>query len=178
MFKLLILDVDGVLTTGLKTYDIKGQVISKTFSDRDFTAIKQFICSNVKVIFLSGDSQINSIIAKNRKVDFFYSRGSTGQLSKSECAKKILLENNLQSEQVIFVGDDLFDVEMRDYCKLMVCPNNSHYLMKENSDLVLSTKSGEGCIQELFEYMVANQLINPPTIEKVILRDSEENIKY
>ena len=113
MFKLLILDVDGVLTTGLKTYDTNGKVISKTFSDRDFTAIKQFICSGVKVIFLSGDNQINSIIAKNRKIDFFYSRKTDGQLSKSECAREILNKHNLSLEQVIFVGDDLFDIEMR-----------------------------------------------------------------
>lgn len=178
MFKLLILDVDGVLTTGLKTYDTNGKVISKTFSDRDFTAIKQFICSGVKVIFLSGDNQINSIIAKNRKIDFFYSRKTDGQLSKSECAREILNKHNLSLEQVIFVGDDLFDIEMRDYCKLMVCPNNSHYLMRKNSDVVLNSKSGEGCVQELFEYMVINKLLDPPSIENVILRDSQENVKY
>ena len=57
MFKLLILDVDGVLTTGLKTYDINGKVVSKTFGDRDFTAIKEFICAGVTTIFLSGDQE-------------------------------------------------------------------------------------------------------------------------
>ena len=69
MFKLLILDVDGVLTTGLKTYDINGSVISKTFGDRDFTAIKQFICAGIKTIFLSGDQQVNSM-AKDRGIPF------------------------------------------------------------------------------------------------------------
>ena len=71
MFKLLILDVDGVLTTGLKTYDINGSVISKTFGDRDFTAIKQFICAGIETIFLSGDKQVNSEVAKNRGIPFF-----------------------------------------------------------------------------------------------------------
>ena len=178
MFKLLILDVDGVLTTGLKTYGIDGQVISKTFGDRDFTAIKQFICSGVNVIFLSGDQQVNSSVAKNRNIDFYYSRRSTGHLSKSECAQEILQKYNVKPTEVIFVGDDLFDVEMRDYCKLMVCPNDSHYQMKNEADVVLNTKSGRGCVQELFEYMVFNNLIEASTLEDVVLRDSQESVKY
>ena len=76
MYKLLILDVDGVLTTGLKTYNLDGSVVSKTFGDRDFTAIKEFICSGVNVIFLSGDNQVNSAVAKSRNIPFFYSRRS------------------------------------------------------------------------------------------------------
>lgn len=178
MFKLLILDVDGVLTTGLKTYDLQGRVISKTFGDRDFTAIKQFICSGIEVIFLSGDEQVNSSIAKSRGIDFFYSRISSGQLSKSQCAIKILDKYNVTSDQVIFVGDDLFDIEMRKHCRLMVCPNDAHYLMKKQSDITLKTKSGKGCVQELFEYMVLNEFIEPSSLEEVILRDSKELVQY
>ena len=67
---------------------------------------------------------------------------------------------------------------MRDYCKFMACPNDSHYLMKQSSDLILNTPSGRGCVQELFEYMVKNKLIKPATIEKIIKRDSIESVKY
>lgn len=178
MYKLLILDVDGVLTTGLKTYDIYGKVISKTFGDRDFTAIKQFICAGIDVIFLSGDQQVNQKVAESRKIPFFYSRRDSGQLSKAECAKEILKDYKLTSENTIFMGDDLFDVEMRDYCGFMACPKGSHYLMKNNCDVVLETKSGEGCVQELFEYMIKNKIILEPLIESVITRDSNESVKY
>lgn len=178
MYKLLILDVDGVLTTGLKTYSTEGEVLSKTFGDRDFTAIKQFFCIGVDVIFLSGDQQVNKKIAENRKIPFFYSRRSSGQLSKSDCAKEILKKYKLNSENVIFVGDDLFDVEMREFCKFMVCPKDAHYLMKKNSDLILHSSSGKGCIQELFEYMVINKLISEPSINSVIKKDSNESVKY
>ena len=178
MYKLLILDVDGVLTTGLKFYDLDGNVISKTFGDRDFTAIKQFICSGINVIFLSGDKQVNSKIAENRKIPFFYSRRDNGNLSKSDCAKEILKDYHLTKEEVIFVGDDLFDIEMRDFCSLMACPSNGHYLMKDKSDYVLNTKSGEGCVQELFEKLISDKLIKSPNLEDVIKRDSKESVKY
>ena len=178
MYKLLILDVDGVLTTGLKTYDVNGNVTSKTFGDRDFTAIKQFMCSGIQVIFLSGDQQVNSKVAEKRHLSFFYSRRDSGQLSKAECANEILKKYSLLPENTIFVGDDLFDAEMRKYCKLMACPSNSHYLMKRCSDVILETSSGMGCIQELYEYMITKNLINEASIESVILRDSEESVKY
>ncbi len=178
MFKLLILDVDGVLTTGLKTYDINGSVISKTFGDRDFTAIKQFICAGIETIFLSGDQQVNSAVANNRGIPFFYSRRDSGQLSKSDCAKEILEIYKVKIDNIIFVGDDLFDVEMRSFCKFMACPSNSHYLMKENADLILNTASGHGCVQELFEYMVSKLMIKEPSNESVIKRDSSESVKY
>lgn len=178
MYKLLILDVDGVLTTGLKFYDLDGNVVTKTFGDRDFTAIKQFICSGINVIFLSGDKQVNSKVAEKRKIPFFYSRRENGNLSKSDCAKEILKDYNLTKEEVIFVGDDLFDIEMRDFCSLMACPSNSHFLMKDKSDYVLNTKSGEGCVQELFEKLISDKLIKSPNLEDVIKRDSKESVKY
>ena len=178
MFKLLILDVDGVLTTGLKTYDINGTVISKTFGDRDFTAIKEFICAGIKTIFLSGDQQVNSAVAKSRGIPFYYSRRKSGQLSKAECAREILEEYQIDKKEAIFVGDDLFDAEMRSFCGFMACPSNSHYLMKRNSDLILNTSSGYGCIQELFEYMVSKSMIKEPSKESVITKDSSESVKY
>ena len=178
MFKLLILDVDGVLTTGLKTYDINGTVISKTFGDRDFTAIKEFICAGIKTIFLSGDQQVNSAVAKSRGIPFYYSRRKSGQLSKAECAREILEKYQIDKKQAIFVGDDLFDAEMRSFCGFMACPANSHYLMKRNSDLILNTSSGYGCIQELFEYMVSKSMIKEPSKESVITKDSSESVKY
>ena len=178
MFKLLILDVDGVLTTGLKTYDINGDVISKTFGDRDFTAIKEFICAGINTIFLSGDQQVNAEVAKKRGIPFFYSRRDSGQLSKADCAKEILGKYQVDKKETIFVGDDLFDAEMRTFCGFMACPANSHYLMKRHSDLILNTSSGYGCIQELFEYMVSNAMIKEPSKESVIQRDSNESVKY
>ena len=55
MIKLLILDIDGVLTDGTKTYDKDHNVLSKRFMCKDFTAIKKFIAANIDVVLISGD---------------------------------------------------------------------------------------------------------------------------
>jgi 3-deoxy-D-manno-octulosonate 8-phosphate phosphatase (KDO 8-P phosphatase) len=176
--KLLILDVDGVLTSGLKAYDTTGNVVSKEFGDRDFTAIKEFVCAGIRVVFLSGDQQVNSQIAQLRCIPFFYSRRATGNLSKSECAIEIQNKYGHDKSETIFVGDDLFDVEMRAHAAFVACPSNGHYKMKEVSDLILNTKSGQGCVQELFEYFVKKQLIVPAELNNVVARDSSEFVKY
>jgi 3-deoxy-D-manno-octulosonate 8-phosphate phosphatase (KDO 8-P phosphatase) len=83
MLKLLVIDIDGVMTDGTKTYGIDGKVISKRFNDKDFTAIKRFKASNVKVCFLSGDRNVNEAMANDRNVDFYHSRMKTdGILNK------------------------------------------------------------------------------------------------
>ena len=68
MIKLLVLDIDGILTNGKKTYDKYGNIISKSFCDKDWTAIKRFKSLGVEVMFLSGDP-FNEGVANKRNID-------------------------------------------------------------------------------------------------------------
>lgn len=176
--KLLILDVDGVLTDGTKVYDVHGHPVFKRFSDRDFTAIKEFKAIGITVVFLSGDNNINQEVAKSRKIPFYSSRLPTGSLSKLEVASQIYSKYGFTPDQTAFVGDDLFDVAMSKSVKISACPSNSHYLMKEISDLVLTAKSGEGCIQELYYLFVESGNYSPASEDRVIQIDSQENVNY
>ena len=65
MIKLLILDVDGIMTDGIKYYDREGTVKLKTFCDKDWTAIKRFRAIGINVVFLTGDPY-NVSILENR----------------------------------------------------------------------------------------------------------------
>ena len=71
--KLLLLDIDGVMTDGTKLYGLDGLTMGKRYCDRDFTAIKAFKAVGVKVCFLSGDDKGNKAMAENRKIDFYLS---------------------------------------------------------------------------------------------------------
>jgi len=73
MIKLLILDVDGVMTDGKKYYDRDGTVRYKTFCDKDWTAIKRFRALGINVMFLTGDGY-NVQIANNRNIDVIVTR--------------------------------------------------------------------------------------------------------
>ena len=83
MIKLLILDVDGILTDGKKYYNNKGDVVMKTFCDKDWTAIKRFKALGTNVVFLTGDP-FNKAIAKNRNIDVYINRKSGKHTDKSK----------------------------------------------------------------------------------------------
>ena len=94
MIRLVILDIDGVLTDGKKYYGLDGMPFAKTYCDKDFTAIKRLKGSGVQVCFLSGDEKVNLPMAKNRNIPFYSARGK----NKAEFVKKKFLK---MSERLI-----------------------------------------------------------------------------
>ena len=106
MIKLLILDIDGVMTDGTKVYGLDGLTIGKRYCDRDFTAIKQFKAAGVQVCFLSGDDKVNKAMAENRKTDFYYSRGR----EKTDYLEEFADTYNCSAKEMAYVGDDIFDI--------------------------------------------------------------------
>ena len=89
MIKLLILDVDGVMTDGIKYYDREGTVKLKTFCDKDWTAIKRFRAIGINVVFLTGDPY-NVSILENRNLHVIANRGSGFHSDKKNYLDNIL----------------------------------------------------------------------------------------
>jgi 3-deoxy-D-manno-octulosonate 8-phosphate phosphatase (KDO 8-P phosphatase) len=176
--KLVILDVDGVLTNGRKVYDADGNAAYKEFCDRDFTAIKQFKAAGVEVIFLSGDKNVNQAVAKSRNIEFYSSRGVSGKLGKKEVAQEVVARKGYSIDRILFVGDDLFDVEMREVSQVMVCPRGSSMAMRKVADFILTSESGDCCVQEVYELAVEKGWIEEPSIEEVITIDASESVRY
>ena len=150
MFKLLILDVDGVLTTGCKTYDLEGNVISKEFNDKDFTAIKQFKNKNISVCFVTADDRVNRAVAKSRKIDFYYVREMTKK-DKSELLPYLTGKYKVNIDEIAYVGDDLPDLKIIKKLKYTYCPSDSIYEIKNNVNVVLTRAGGTGVIAELYD---------------------------
>ena len=107
--KLLILDIDGVLTDGTKIYNEKHEVISKRFLCKDFTAIKRMVASGIKVIMLSGDN-FNKTMAEKRNIDFYCTRDKNLSLDKSLFIEEFQQKYNVSIDKMSFIGDDYFDL--------------------------------------------------------------------
>ena len=173
--KLLLLDVDGVLTNGLKYYDKTGLCKFKTFSDLDFTAIKRFRASGIDVAWISGDENINKEISYNRKIPFWYTRGK----DKTEFLPEIYEKFNLNiTSPTAFVGDDLFDLNIMKKVNFSFCPKDScktvmNFCNSDENSLVLNRSSGKGCIDELYDLFLLNGGLEA-TMSKVYLLDRNE----
>lgn len=148
-FKLLVLDVDGVLTNGKKTYDKEHNVLSKEFCDRDFTAIKCFASSGVSTVLLSGD-EFNLGMAEARKLPFENARHFSNQLDKSIAIEVISNRYKVALKDVAYVGDDYYDLSALNVVGHAYCPADAADIVKENAK-VLNKKGGEGAIEALYE---------------------------
>ena len=170
--KLLILDVDGVLTDGKKNYNKNHEVLSKSFLCKDFTAIKRFMASGIKVIMLSGDA-FNERMAMKRNIDFYCSRGDDLSLDKSRFIAIFQEKYKVTPEEMVFVGDDYFDLSVFKSIKSFAT-NDAPHIIKENSFKVLNSNGGSGVIVELYDLFIENCWITDATEEEVSRLDKLE----
>lgn len=154
MIKLVILDVDGVLTKD-KYYDTEGNVIAKAFCDQDFTAIKMFKAVGVKVCFLSGDRNINEKIAQKRNIDFFYCPCIEGVINKASILPEIMKHYDIKKlDEIIYVGDDYYDISIMVLLKNKACPSSANPCLMEITNMwFLKARAGEGVVAELYDIL-------------------------
>tara|TARA_R100001440_G_scaffold68770_1_gene90402 strand:- start:827 stop:1351 length:525 start_codon:yes stop_codon:yes gene_type:complete len=169
--ELVILDIDGVMTDGKKTYDLDGNVISKTYCDKDFTAIKRLKASGVKVCFLSGDNKVNEAMAANRNIDFYYARG----VDKVEFVEKFEDIYSTTRDKMLYLGDDLFDMNIMKKVEYAYCTKDSPDIVRRLcAGFVLDRVGGENVIAALVDELLDRGLINDSTLEEIEKLDKLE----
>lgn len=163
MIKLVVLDIDGIMTDGKKYYDQKGSVVLKTFCDKDWTSIKRFKSLGINVIFLSGDENINKQIANDRNIDFYSSRFSP----KESLLKIIENRYGVDRKEICYFGDDLFDIGIMKEVGYSFCTCDSPLIVKLNS-IELNVFGGNNAILHLFEYCEKYCLIPTLNYEEIM----------
>lgn len=147
--KMLVMDVDGVLTKGDITYTENGDEI-KSFNIKDGYAIKQLKKNGKYIIGIISHSVHVNIIAKRKKaldLDF----AEVSNTPKEETLKSKCKEFGISPKEVLFVGDDLNDLEIMKQCGIVACPADAVEEVKRLSHIILKRKGGEGCLRELID---------------------------
>lgn len=175
MIKLLILDVDGVLTNGKKIYDINGNVVYKEFCDKDWTYIKIFKSLNINVVFLTGDS-FNKKIAKKRNIKVYINRKNNTHKDKIYFLKPICKEYSLKPEQIVYVGDDIFDLKLLNAVGYAFCPKDAPDIFDKNVKR-LKKNGGDNLLIELFKFLQNKKLIPKLNLNKQIDKIYDLDIK-
>lgn len=164
MIKLILLDIDGVMTDGRKYYDRDGTVRYKTFCDKDWTAIKRFSALNIKVVFLTGDS-FNVSIAENRNIDVFVNRKDGKHKDKVDYLNTICNEYHVEPKEICYVGDDIFDVRIMNAVGYKYCPRDAVSEVKKIAT-ILNKDGGDNVIAELFDILNKDYMIPKFDFEK------------
>ena len=175
MIKLLINDVAGIMTTGMKYYTREGEVKLKTFCDKDWTSIKRFRAAGVHVVFLTGDGY-NKKILENRNLHVIVNRGCGFHSDQANYLDEILEEYESTAEDTGFIGDDLFDIGIMRKVEYPFCVLNSPKMVKDNASC-LKYNGGDNVLMHLFEVLEETKLIPTVSYEDVVDKIYDLDIK-
>lgn len=148
--KMLLMDVDGVLTDGKLYYTQEGEEI-KVFNVRDGLGIKLIQKAGIKTGVISGR---NSKPLINRLRELGVEEIYLGHNEKLPAFEEILKKNHLSYGEVAFIGDDYVDVPIlrRVGFPIVVC--DAPKVVKETALYITKAKGGEGAVREAIEYLL------------------------
>lgn len=150
--KILITDVDGVLTDGGLYYTSEG-LIMKKFNVKDGMGMKLLRDNGLKNAIITTDtSELIKIRGERLKVDYLY----LGVWDKDKKMLEICDQENISPEQVAFIGDDINDLGIINAVGLSACPNDAVAKIKNNVDIILTNNGGKGAFREFADLILSN----------------------
>lgn len=145
--RVMMLDVDGVLTDGRLLYLPDGRE-AKTFHVRDGLGIQLMIASGVPVALISGRrSEATARRAEELGIQLTY----LGIADKEEAFQDILQRLDLNESQVAYVGDDLPDLHLMKKVGLSMAVADAASEVRAAAHVVLRTNGGQGAVREACE---------------------------
>jgi len=148
--KLLILDVDGVLTDGSIIYSDKGGEI-KRFDVSDGHGLKLLMRAGIRVAIITArESRVVAIRARDLGIEMLYQ----GKKQKLSCFQNILDETGLGPEETAFVGDDLVDIPVLLRAGFSVSVPGGAIEVRERVDYVTGAPGGRGAVREICEMIL------------------------
>ena len=150
LIKLLLLDVDGVLTNGQITY-ASGNVETKSFNVKDGLGIRLLQSAGVKVGIVTGRT---SDALLHRCADLGITMIYDGVNAKGELLETVLSVSGFSPHEVAFVGDDLPDIPLLRKVGVSIAVADAHDLVKKNADMATLKKGGDGAVREVCEQIL------------------------
>ena len=148
--KLLILDVDGVLTDGRIIYDSKGRD-SKFFDVHDGLGVYLLRRAGIKTILITAKgSKTISRRARDMQVDEFYE----DIFPKTKVLERILKQHKVEKDNICFIGDDLVDLGIMKQIGFPVAVANGSQEVKDAACYITRKSGGRGAVREVAELIL------------------------
>jgi 3-deoxy-D-manno-octulosonate 8-phosphate phosphatase (KDO 8-P phosphatase) len=145
--KMLILDVDGVLTDGTLTYSTTGEE-SVTFDVHDGFGIVQAMKHGINIGIITGR---DSAAVKHRMnvlgIKIFYKAA----LDKVAPYMEIKNNLNLNDSEIAYIGDDILDIPILKMAGLPIAPKNARQETKEHAEYITENSGGRGAVREVID---------------------------
>ena len=151
--KMLVFDVDGVMTNGDVTYDENG-VEYKTFNVKDGHGLVRMAQSGfITAIITARNNGTVAHRAENLNITELYQ----GQKYKLPALEELRLKYNLEYDNISYMGDDLPDLCILEKVGLKCCPNDAVDEVKDVCNFISSKNGGKGAVRELTDFILDAQ---------------------
>ena len=149
MIKLIILDVDGVMTDGTITYDSEGREY-KSFNVKDGFGIVTAIKNGIKVAVITGR---HSFMVERRCKELGIEDVYHGVNNKLKVYEMLKEKYNLRDEEIAFMGDDIPDLPVLKRAGISGAPADAVEVVKKNAVFISSLPGGKGAVREFIDYI-------------------------
>jgi len=151
--KLLLLDVDGVLTDGQIVMNDRGQE-TKNFDARDGHGIRLLIRAGIEVGLITGrSSKVVDHRAKDLGIRMVYQK----VYNKIEVYREIKRKTGLKDHEIAYVGDDIMDIPVLNKVGLAMTVKDCWGDLKRAVDYVSAKEGGRGAVREMAELLLIAQ---------------------
>lgn len=153
--KIVIFDIDGVLTDGSLYFDNKGEEF-KAFNSKDGHGLRMLQDSGVDVALITGRE---SELVKHRATNLGLSPSLVyqGYRDKVPAFNDLLKKTGLSRENIAYVGDDVIDLPIMSQVGLSIAVADAHWFVRENADWTTQEKGGKGAAREVSEFILDAQ---------------------
>ncbi len=145
--KLLLLDVDGVMTEGNIIYNDNGTE-TKIFNVKDGLGLRLLMDSGILTGIVTGRSS-NALRhrCKNLGINYIFD----GISDKGSLLNSIIKKTSIPSDEIAFAGDDLPDIPLLKLVGLSIAVADAHEKVKEHADMITVSNGGRGAVREICE---------------------------
>jgi len=151
--KILILDIDGVMTDGRIIYSIYGDEL-KFFDVQDGFGITLLNSAGIKTVIIT--AKISRIV-KLRARDMKVARAYQGYIDKLVALSDVVRRFAVKPEEICFIGDDLLDIPVLKRVGLAVSVPNAVEEVKGHAHYITSKAGGRGAVREICDLILKSQ---------------------
>lgn len=168
--KLLLMDVDGVMTDGTLWNVPDGQggfAETKGFDSQDGIALQWLSWHGIKTGVISGRvSPATEIRAKQCKMSYIYQ----GHIEKIPILEEIMADAQIAADEIAYIGDDLTDVVVMRRVGLPIAVANARPDVKSAAHFITEARGGQGAVREAIEMILQAQGLWEQLLEKYEVR--------